>query len=442
MAAISFSGLGSGIDIESIVSALVSVESTGMSKANSRIATTKAAVSDLSSVGSLLSDLKSVVDSLDTAAELSGFSGISGNENALKITTTGSARAGTYDVQVVSLLKEQRNYSATYATSDTALGESGTLRFTQGGTDYDVAIEATDSLANIASKINASGAKLKANVFYDGSNYRLQVSSSEGGSHAAFTAADVGGSLSLGLDAPESRKQIAADAEVLIDGISVKSKTNVISGAIEGVSFTLKDETASSFKVQIASDPTKMVESLNDFVKKYNAVINKIHTLAGFGSTKGTSSELAGDAALRSITGGLSSKILTKVGADGELGTLAELGIRLNNNGTLKLDETKLKDKLAENPAGFVKALAGDQSSDGLMDLMGQMLKGFTESGTGLIATRQSSFDARIKALQITATREQSRLDRLQTRLRATFANMDTAVSNAQSQLSYFYSLG
>lgn len=443
MATISFSGLGSGIDIDSIVRGLVSAESTGVNTANSRISATKAAVSDLSSVGSLLSDLKSVVDSLDTATELSSFSGTSGNENALGVSASGNARAGTYDVRVVSLLKEQRNYSATYAASDTALGESGTLRFSQGGTDYDVAIAATDTLSEIAAKINDSGANVKANIFYDGSTYRLQVSSSEGGAHAAFSMTDVGGTLSLGLDAPGSLRQAAADAEVLIDGISVKSKTNVISGAIEGVSLTLKDETAASFKVQIAADPKKMVESLNDFVKKYNAVVSRIHTLAGFGSIKSTNKELAGDSALRAISAGLSSKVLSKVGAaDGALGTLADLGIRLNNNGTLKLDEAKMKAKLAENPSGFAQALAGDASSDGLMDIMSSMLKGFTDSGTGLMATRQDSFSARIKALQDTATREQARIDRMETRLRFTFAKMDAAVAAAKNQMNYLYSFG
>src|SRR5690606_11217642 len=125
------------------------------------------------SIGSLISELRSVVDSLDTASELSSFSGKSSNESALSLTTTSSARAGTYDVRVVSLLKEQRNYSATYAASDTALGESGSLRLTQGGTDYDVTIEATDSLSDIAAKINDSGANIKASLFYDGSTYRL-----------------------------------------------------------------------------------------------------------------------------------------------------------------------------------------------------------------------------------------------------------------------------
>lgn len=442
MATVSFSGLGSGMDVESIVKGLISAESAGMNTAQSRVTQTKAAVSDLSSIGSLISELRSVVDSLDTASELSSFSGKSSNESALSLTTTSSARAGTYDVRVVSLLKEQRNYSAIYAASDTALGESGSLRLTQGGTDYDVTIEATDSLSDIAAKINDSGANIKASLFYDGSSYRLQLAGTEGGAHASFSVTDVGSSLSLGLDAPESVRQQAADAEVLIDGISVKSKTNVISGAIDGVSLTLKDETSSNFKVQVAADATKMTESLSDFVKKYNAIVTKIHTVAGFGSVKGTNKELIGDAALRSITSGLSSKVLSRVGADGELGSLADLGIQLNNNGTLKLNEAKMKEKLTENPAGFVKALAGDASSDGLMDIMGRMLKGFTESGTGLIATRQDSFSARIKALQDTASREQIRLDRMETRLRAAFSIMDTQVAASQEKLNYLYQFG
>jgi flagellar hook-associated protein 2 len=442
MGSITFSGLGSGIDIDAIVKALVQADSGGVDAANSRISASRAAVSDLSSIGGLLSDLKSVVDSMDTATELASFSGTSAKPEALTLTTSGNVRAASYDVRVVSLLKEQRNYSTTFNSRTADLNKTGTLRLAQGGTNYDINVEATDSLDEVAAKINGSGAKIKANVFFDGSQYRLQLSGSEGGEAGAFTMEDMSTSLGFGFDAVDSQKQAAADAQILIDGIPVKSKTNTISGAIEGLTFNLSAETTESFKVKVASDPTKMGTSLKDFVQKYNAVVNKVHKVAGYGSIKASNAELSGDSALRAVSSGLGARILNRAGHGGALDTLADIGIRLNSDGTIRLDETKMNKALADHPEDFSKVLAGTDSKAGLMDVMGDMLKGFTAVGDGLVANRKQAFDSRIKTLQDTVDREQARLDRMETRLRKTYSAMDAAVAKSNNSLSYLYSLG
>jgi flagellar hook-associated protein 2 len=442
MGNITFSGLGSGIDVESIVTGLVKAESGGINASGARISGARAAVSDLSSIGSLLSDLKSVVDSMDTVTELAGLTGTSAKPEALTLTTTGTASPASYSVKVVSLLKEQRNYSSTLSSRTDDLTKTGTLRLSQAGTDYDINVEATDSLDEIAAKVNGSGAKIKASVVYDGSQYRLQLSGSQGGAAGAFSILDVTSSLALGFDAVDSKKQDAADAEVLIDGISVKSKTNTVSGAIEGVSFQLSAETTDAFNVKVASDPTKMTSSLKSFVQKYNAAVNKLHAVAGFGSIKASNSELAGDSALRAVSSGLGSRLLGRSGQGGALDTLADIGVRLNGDGTLRMDEAAMNKAFADHPEDFTKALAGTDSKAGLMDMMSGMLKGFTDAGTGLMSARKDSFNSRIKTLQDGVTREQARLDRMEARLRKTYAAMDASVAKSHNSLNYLYSMG
>jgi flagellar hook-associated protein 2 len=442
MGNLTFSGLGSGIDVESIVTGLVRAESGGITAANTRVSDARAAVSDLSSIAGLLSDLKSVVDTMDTATELASNTGTSAKPEALALTTTATAKPASYSVRVVSLLKEQRNYSSTVDTRADDLNKTGTLRFTQAGLDYNVNVEATDSLDEIAAKVNGSGAKIKANVFYDGSKYRLQLSGSEAGAAGAFSILDVTDSLGFGFDAVDSKKQDAADAEVLIDGISVKSKTNTVSGAIEGVSFQLSAETTDAFNVKVASDPTKLTASLKSFVQKYNAVVNKIHAVSGFGSIKASNKDLAGDSALRAVSGGLGNRILNRSGQGGTLDTLADIGVRLNRDGTLRMDETAMNKALTDKPEEFTKVLAGTDSKAGIMDLMGTMLKGFTDVGTGLMSARKESFNSRIKTLQDGVTREQARLDRMEIRLRRTYSVMDASVAKSNSSLNYLYSMG
>lgn len=436
MPVVSFSGLGSGIDIDTLVSGLVNASAGPRNVAQQRVSQTQAAVTAMSDIGTLLSDLKSAVDALDTASELSGFKGTSANTEALAISTTGAAKPGSYNVRVIALAQEQRTYSGTQTDANADLAQSGTLRLSQSGTDYDVTIEATDSLNDIAAKINATNAKLSASVFYDGSDYRLQLRGTETGVDGAFSISELSG-VNLGLTAPDATKQAAQDAQIELDTFLISSKTNTVSGAIEGVSFDLKKMTSDSFRVSVTSDTDSMKKSLQTFVDKYNSVVNKIHSTAGFGDIKAQNTVLRADPTLRAITSGLSNQILSQAGLGGALDTFADLGIRLNNNGTLKIDDSKLGKALNENPDSFARALAGDTGSSGLMDKMSELLKGYTTFGSGLLSNSREALNARVKLYQDTVTREQLRLDTMSERLRKTLNAMDTKVSGYNNLASF-----
>lgn len=436
MSVVSFSGLGSGIDIDSLVNGLVNASAGPRNVAQQRVNQTQAAVTAMSDIGTLLSDLKSAVDALDTASELSGFKGTSANADALAVATTGAAKPGSYNVRVLALAQEQRTYSGTQIDANADLAQSGTLRLSQNGTDYDVTIEATDSLNDIAAKINATNGKLSASVFYDGSAYRLQLRGTETGADGAFSVSELSG-VDLGFSAPDATKQSAQNAQIELDTFVISSKTNTVSGAIEGVSFDLKKVTADSFRVSVTSDTESMKKSLQTFVDKYNAVVNKIHSTAGFGDIKAQNKVLRADPTLRAISSGLSNQILSQAGLGGALDTFADLGIRLNNNGTLKIDDAKLGKALTDNPDTFARALAGEGSSQGLMDKMSELLKGYTTFGTGLLSNSREALNARVKLYQDTVTREQLRLDTMSERLRKTMNAMDTKVSGYNNLASF-----
>ncbi len=437
---ITFSGLGSGIDIEAIVSGLVGASSQNLNLANRKVSAASAATSALSGVGSLLSDLKTVVDSLDSATELASYSGKSSDEDAAVVTTTGEATPASYTVSDVILAKEQRTYSGSQTSRDTDLTQTGTLRLTQGGTDYDITIDATDSLEGIGAKINGLKAGISASIFYDGTNYRLQLRSKETGSDEAFVVQELGG-FNIGLSDVAATVQDAGNASAKLDGFTVTSSTNTISGAIEGVNIELKKEGTTPFSISIEADTDSMKASLDEFVSKYNSVITRIHSISGFGGSEGTSAALRGDGSLRSITNRLASTMLTSAGTGGNLETLADLGIRLNNDGTLKIDSDRMESALVDNPEGFSKVLAGDSTSDGLMDIMGSLLKSFTDIGTGTISLRKDALSAEIKLFQGTAEREQKRLDAMEIRLRRTFSAMDADMGMRNIEMSFLASI-
>ncbi len=439
---ITFSGLGSGLDIESIVSGLISASSQPIRTVNTKISDAQAAISALSGVGSLLGELRTVVDSLDTASELASYSGTSGNEDALGISTTGLAQPATYKIEQVSLAQEQRNYSEATALKTDAFGSSGTLAFTQDGNNYSVDVLSTDTLEDIGAKINEMGGDISASVISTKDGYRLQVRSKETGIDQAFTIDESGLTKKTGLngdtlDTLSGEYQAARDASVTMDGFEITSSTNTIKDAITGVTLNLKEETTTPFNVTVRADTDAMKSTLEDFVSKYNNVIGRVHSVAGFGENSGSSAALRGDSSLRSITNRLSTQVLTAAGTDGALDTLADIGIRLNNDGTLRVDSDQMSEALTENPEAFTKVLAGDESSDGLMDMMSDLVKSFTDIGTGTLDIKKESLNSQIKTFQATADREQKRLDAMELRLRSTFSVMDAQMGTNNVQMAY-----
>lgn len=439
---ITFSGLGSGLDIESIVTGLVNASSQPVKMANTKASEAQAAVTALSGIGSLLSELRTAVDALDTASELASYSAKTSNEKALSITTSGLARPASYKIEDVTLAQEQRNYTDPVASKSTALGNSGTIRFTQDGSNYDITLTEADSLESIAAKINGMGADITASTISTRDGYRLQIRSKSTGEDQAFTVDESGLATKTGVNgdtgvAGSGRYQEARDASVTLDGLVVTSSNNTIKDAIEGVTLELKEATTTPFTISIQADSDQMKKSLENFVSKYNSVIGRIHSVSGFGETKGSSQALKGDASLRSITNRLSSQVLSKAGAGGDLETLADLGIRLNNDGTLRVDSDRMSKALVEKPDAFTKALAGTETSDGLMDKMSDLIKSFTDVSTGTLDVKKQSLQNSIKLFQATAEREQKRLDAMEIRLRSTFSVMDAQMGTSNIQMAY-----
>jgi flagellar hook-associated protein 2 len=433
---ISFGGVGSGMDTESIVTGLVSASSGSLNSLKSRATETDSAVSTLSSVSSLLSALQKSVGALADARDAASYSATS-SSSAIAVSANGTAQPGAYSITVNKLAKEQRNYSTTFASSTTALAQSGTMNLKVGsGTAVDIAVNDTDTLEDIASKINASGARISASIFNDGTNYRLQVRGLDTGAANSVTFAG----LDLGL--PGNQVQAAQDSSVQIDGFTVKRPTNQIAGAIQGVTLALTQESPTTpVTVNVGSDNSGTQKKIQAVVDAYNAVVNKVHTAAGYGTQKAASATLSGDSALRSITQRLSDTLTSRITTGSQFTSLASLGLSSNRDGTLVLDSTKLTSALEKDAAGVTSVLAGANGGRGVMDIMSDLVKGMTAAG-GTVALRSDSLTSRAKSLRDQAGREQDRLSRYGETLRKQFTAMDTTVAGNQSLLSYLTRLG
>jgi flagellar hook-associated protein 2 len=355
------------------------------------------------------------------------------------VSATGAALPGVFSVNVTSLAYAQRTYSNAVSSSSEALGKTGTLRLAVGSTTEDIALEASDTLQDVVTKINAAGIQVSAAVLEQGSEARLQLRGLGTGVANAITITEMDdqgqATTLLGLSDPANTYQKATDAVVEIDGHAVTRSSNQINDAIPGVTLAITTANTSS-TITIDSDPDTLKTRVEAVVSAYNAVVSKVHGLAGYGTVQASNTALAGDSTLRSLTSGLSSVLLTRVG-EGQFDSLSSLGIKQNSDGTLTLDNDKLSAAVDQDPTGVANLLAGSGSTDGVMDVLRTTVESFTNATSGLLQNHKDGLTSRADSLTDRIEHEQDRLDRYAENLRKQFTAMDTAVAAYQSQLTY-----
>ncbi|MES1189418.1 MAG: flagellar filament capping protein FliD [Myxococcales bacterium] len=437
---ISFGGIGSGMDTEGIVTALVGVERQGETALQTKLTANNSSISNLSSVSSLLSKLKAASDALDTTAEVGSYKATSSNA-AIVASSSGLASAGKYSITVDKLAKEQRTYSNTIASVGTALGQAGTLKLGVGsGTTTDVSILATDTLDDVIGKINASGQRITASSFYDGTSYRIQLRGQDSGAANALSITETG--TTFGFTVPANTVQAAQDAQIKLDGFTIKSATNQVTGAIRGVTLALTAETTDAVTVGIENDPDALKTKLNTLVDSYNAVVSKIKDLAGNGTVKAKDANLAGDSMLRSINQRIAGALQTVTSSSATYGSLGSIGLALDRSGKLSLDSTKFSKAMAADPDAVTKVLAGAGTGGlGVMGAVSSTVDLFTKTGTGIMAGRTDAMNATTKRLQSRIDREEIRINRYADQLRKQFTQMDTTVASWNAQSSYLSQL-
>jgi flagellar hook-associated protein 2 len=439
-AAISLSGLASGLDTTSIIDGLVAAESAPMQAMQAQQTTLNGAVSELSSLGTQLSTLSTAAGALSSLASVGSFTATS-SSSAIVAQASGAAQAGSYQVTVGSLAASQRTYSAAFSSESASLNQSGSFTIQVGsGPATTINVNSSDSLDSIAANINASVTGVSASIFFDGSNDRILISGQNTGAANAITFTESGTSLDLngtGATATSGKTvQQATDASVTIDGFTATRPTNQITGVIPGVTLALTQPTTSPVTIQVASDPSTLNTSVQAVVTAYNQVVSAIHSDAGYGSTAANNQSLSADSTLRSIASQLSSTIEGVFGS-GNAQTLADVGISLQQDGTLALDTTKLDAAFTASPSSVESlfARAPFASSGGAMATLSDLANSFAAPTTGLLAVESQGFTSQATQLTQSIATEQAHITAYQATLQAEFNAMETSYSANQTLL-------
>ena len=378
--AITSSGIGSGLDIETLVTQLVTAE---RSPAESRLVKASAKyqgqVSAFGALKGALSGFQSALGSLQSLSTFSGRDVTSSDSDVLTASANSTAVVGSYAIEVSSLAKAHSLASASYSSTTDVVGE-GTLSFRFGTTDYtgptpgpesydsftlngdkaaaSITIDSTNNtLAGIRDAVNEADVGVNASIINDGSGFRLLFASVDSGEENSLEVS-VTESGPAGLSALEfsasatnlSQTIAAQDAAFTVNGLPVTSATNNVTGVINGLSLTLKSETAGvPIDVAVSRNEASITGALNGFITAYNGFIDTANALSSFDPATNEAGLLLGDATLRGITGRLRSEINTAINGVGNYNTLASIGITTGDDGKLALDQADLDAVLADD---------------------------------------------------------------------------------------------
>ena len=443
MASLTSTGLGSGLDINSIVEQLVAAERAP--SANRLTQRESKANEELSALGKFKSALAGFKDSLGKLTDADTFQGRTvtvEDDTVFKASADSASLPGNYSVEVINLAAAQRLRSLGFSDATSAIG-TGNLTITVNGQATSILIsEPANSLNDIRSAINDApdNPGVRATIINASDGAHLVISSTETGAANAITIAVSGGDgglAALAYDAgapsnPMMQLQAAADANVVIDGFPVTSSSNTIAGAIDGVTLNLvsaRPGTMLDFSVEY--DPDGAKTSVQGFVTAYNKLIDTVAELTRYNADTRDAAPLLGDATVRGIRDQLRREI-SSLGA-GVYNSLASIGVTTEINGKLAVDDTRLSTAIDTDFDAVGALFSG---SNGLAKRLENIAEASLSSGSS-ITTRETSLKSTLKG--ITSQREtlDERIEKVRIRLLDQFNAMDRLLGQLKNTSAF-----
>ena len=393
---ITATGIGTGLDVESLVAQLVLADvGPAESRLNSSEATYQAELSAYGVAKSALAAFQSTAVTASSASSYQGKTATTSLFSAVTATAANGALTGNYDIEVSSLATSQSLASGSFTTTTDVVG-TGTLSialgttisdggappvysFTQqtGTTAVDVVIDSSNqTLSGVRDAINAAGAGVTASIVNDGSGYRMVLTSDATGAENSLNITVAGdgdgdntnnGGLSrLAYHAADAsarnltENRAAADAAFSVNGLAITSASNSVTTAIDDMTFTLKEVTTAPVTIAVTDNIATAKSAVTGFVSAYNDVILTLGGLSEYDAELQTASVLTGDATLRTLNSSLRNLMNDSVAnVAGTFSTLAELGITTTVlDGTLSVDDDALDAVLASDPLDVANVLA------------------------------------------------------------------------------------
>jgi flagellar hook-associated protein 2 len=466
---ISSAGIGSGLDVNNIVTQLMAVERQPLGRLQSTATSLQTQLSAFGQMKSLVAGLQDAARPLFAADSYSLSNASSTDPTSVSAGSTAKAVPGIYAVSVTSLSAAQSIVSRTGQFTDaaTVVGTGSlTLRlgswnadrtvFTAktGSLDIAVPIGASENtLAGIRDKINAANAGVSATIVTDASGSRLALQSTAPGTANGFrvsvadddaTNADAAGLSRLAYDpagagAQMTLAQSAANAQATINGIAVDSSSNTLDNVIDGITFSLAKVTTQPVTVNVTRNTEAIKAMVTRFVTSYNALNTFLADATKYDAGTKQAALLQGDGTTTGIHNQLRALVSPASAASTTYATLSSIGVQLQKDGSLKVDDAKLASAVANLPE-LTKALSTVDSAAPARNGFGKRFAAWTDgmlANGGALPGKTKSIQARIASNQKDQNAMSDRLSMIEKRLRTQYSALDTTMAKANALSKY-----
>lgn len=428
-------GIGSGLDLESIIEAFVTAESVPQEiRLQEKEDRYKTELSGIGSLKSALSTFQSVANKLKDISDFNQQTVTASGDN-FSATTNGFATSGSFEIEVLKLAKATKIQTSNFADSATTVG-AGTLTFNSANGDtFDVTIDAADDLSTIRDKINQGTGNFGVNVTLVNSDSGtfLTYSASKTGTDNALTVTSGDAALS-GLSTTATESVVADNAVIEIDGNVITNSTNEFKNNIEDVTIVVSkvSDVGVTSTLDVTQDTSVANTLITDFVAGYNALIEN---MVGLGAP--VQGRLAFDADLRSMRGQLSNVAINLVPSlsGNSLQSLNDIGVSFNKDGRLEISTVatgslksgadKLSDAISNDINGVGEIFA---STDGIVSQLTALIDNYN-GGDGTLTKRQTTLNANLTEIKDEYTALQARLRSYEDTLRKRFSFLDSTVA-------------
>ncbi len=457
MATISSPGIGSnGLDVKGIVSQLVALEKKPLEKLKLQASVVQTKISAFGQIKSLVSTLSDAASKLSSVTGWNAVTATSSDSSAVGVSAIGGTKSTSFNVEVQALAKAQSTYSMALLPVGGAVG-AGTIRleigqwsgasFTAGsGTPVDLTISATDTVSDIASKINGANTGVTATILSDASGERLLLSGKNTGVAAGFKLsvtgdADGNAADALGLSrlvTGSTTSQAATDAAATINGIAVSSTTNTFADKVSGVTFTALKLTSSPVTLAINQDTSAVKANTDAFVKAYNAINDLLNDATKYDASTKTAGLLQGDSTAVTLQNALRAAVQSVTSGSSKFGRLSDVGISALRGGNLEVNSTKLSaamENMDELKAMFSSTSSG--SAEGIAVRLKKLTAQLLNSTEGFFQSKDASLKRALESNSKDQTRVNDKASRVETALNRRYSALDAQMTSLNSLSNY-----
>ena len=470
MSGLSVPGIGSGLDINSLVERLMAVERQPLTALATKKGMIESKISALGQIRSSLDALKTAAQRMTTQDKLLTLKTTVADTSIATVSTSNSATPASFSLEVEQLASAQKLSSPEFASASSSLGNAAGSVTIEFGTysagvytlnpdraAFTVNVEAAKMTPEgIRDAINQANKEVSASLVNSGTGVMLVLTNAKTGAnqHMRLSVSDPDGNnsdnaglsqlaynpaASLGNGKNMSERVAAQDARVKIDGISITSRTNTLDQSIAGLTISLlKTNDDSPTTMTTTRDDSQVKTAVNSFITAYNNLNKLVRDLTKYDATNREAAILNGESTVRNVLSQVRGLLSRQYGST-SLPTLSELGITTQSDGSIRLDATKFDSAFSSKRDAVVALFTqstGGTEGDGFAGTVEDLITSLTDNN-GLLDARTDGLNASLKNLNSKEDQIEARLSQIEQRYRTQFVTLDRNLNSLQSLSAY-----